>query len=69
MYLPQFEYLRPSNTDELVGFLADHKAKARILAGGTDIIPNMLERLITAEYLIDVGGIESLKSLTYKEEL
>ncbi len=65
MHLPQFKYLNPSNTDELVDFLADHKAKARILAGGTDIILNMLERLITTEYLIDVGGIKSLKSITY----
>ncbi len=66
MLLPKLEYLSPKTTDELAGFLADHKEKAKILSGGTDIIPNLLEKLFKVDYLIDVSGIDSLKGIAYE---
>lgn len=66
MQLPQIQYLAPSNTDELAGLLAEHGDKAKILAGGTDIIPNMLERFVKAQYLIDIGKIDELSGISYE---
>jgi carbon-monoxide dehydrogenase medium subunit len=65
MLLPKLEYLAPKTGAELAGYLADHKGKAKILAGGTDVIPNMLEKLYKADYLIDVNGIEELQGISY----
>jgi carbon-monoxide dehydrogenase medium subunit len=66
MLLPKLEYLSPKTTDELAGFLADHKEKAKILAGGTDVIPNMLEKLYKVDYLIDVNGVDDLTGIAYE---
>ncbi len=66
MLLPKFEYLAPKTAAELAGYLADHKGKAKILSGGTDVIPNMLERLYKVDYLIDVNAIDELKGISYE---
>jgi carbon-monoxide dehydrogenase medium subunit len=67
MLLPKLEYLAPKTGAELSGYLADHKGKAKILAGGTDVVPNMLEKLYKADYLIDVNGIEELQGISYEK--
>jgi aerobic carbon-monoxide dehydrogenase medium subunit len=63
MLLPKLEYLAPKNADELSGFLADHQGKARILAGGTDIIPNMLNKLYKVDYLVDVSAVTEMQGI------
>lgn len=60
MYLPHIEYLAPSTTDELVELLDLHREKARMLAGGTDLVINLAERSISADYLVYLGGIKNL---------
>jgi carbon-monoxide dehydrogenase medium subunit len=49
------EYFRPSTVDEAVGILNRYDGKARILAGGTDL---MTEKDPTVEALIDVSQLE-----------
>ena len=60
MSLPPFHYLAPQSTDELVGMLAKHGAKARVLAGGTDLINWMGEKIVHPDYLIDLNSLASL---------
>jgi carbon-monoxide dehydrogenase medium subunit len=67
MLLPKLEYLAPKTEAELAGYLADYKGKAKVLSGGTDVIPNMLEKLYTVDYLIDVNGIDELTGISYKK--
>jgi carbon-monoxide dehydrogenase medium subunit len=67
MLLPKLEYLAPKTAAELAGYLADYKGKAKVLSGGTDVIPNMLERLYKVDYLIDVNDIEEMKGISYEE--
>jgi CO/xanthine dehydrogenase FAD-binding subunit len=43
--LPQFRLLRPRAVDEAVAFLSKHGANIRVLAGGTDLIPSMRQKL------------------------
>ena len=66
MLSPKLNYFSPKSTDELAGILADHRGNARILAGGTDIIPNMLSKLYKVDYLVDIGGIKALQGISYK---
>jgi carbon-monoxide dehydrogenase medium subunit len=54
MSLPPFEYLAPASTAELAGLLATHRDRCRILAGGTDLVNWMAERIYRPDYVIDL---------------
>lgn len=55
----EFEYYRPGSIPELKENLT--LPGARILAGGTDIIPRMRQEKFSAARLVDVTGIQSLQ--------
>ncbi len=58
-YLPEFRLLKPATAEEAVAARRDNPA-ARLLGGGTDLIPNMRRGLIETELVIDVTGIDEL---------
>jgi len=57
-----FDYLRPNNLDELCDALSQYGAKAKLLAGGTDLTIALKQRLIQPEVLIDLNRVR--KELT-----
>jgi len=62
--LPRFNYLAPTTLDEALSLLAEHKGKARVIAGGTDFIPKLKRRETGApEYVIDLKGIPGLDKI------
>lgn len=63
MSLPQFRLLRPRGTEEAVAGLAKHAGNVRILAGGTDLIPSMRQKLFEPEYVLDLRGIAELRGI------
>lgn len=64
--LPDFRLLRPAGLDEAVAARAAHPA-ARLVAGGTDLIPNMRRGLVETELLIDLTAIEELRRLEARD--
>ena len=58
-----FEYLRASTIEEALSLLEEHGDDAKLLAGGHSLLPAMKLRLATPSYLIDIGRIDSLKSI------
>jgi CO/xanthine dehydrogenase FAD-binding subunit len=67
--LPRFEYFRPHSVDDALGFLAEHKGQAKVLAGGTDLIPQLKGREIAApKYVVDLKSIPGLDAVTYDEK-
>jgi carbon-monoxide dehydrogenase medium subunit len=60
MRLPKFEYLSPQTIQEACSLLSQHGDKARLLAGGTDLLNVMKERVIKPEYIIGLRGISDL---------
>ena len=59
--LPKFEYLNPRTLEEAISLLAKYRRKARVMAGGTDLVPKLKQRVITApEFIIDLKGIPGL---------
>lgn len=66
MSLLPFEYLAPSSSDELAGLLAAHRGKARVLAGGTDLINWMAERIYQPEYVLDLRNLPQLAGIRYE---
>jgi 4-hydroxybenzoyl-CoA reductase subunit beta len=56
MTLPPLEVLRPQSVEEAVALLASHPG-ARVLAGGTDLVPNLKYGLYDAAPLISLRGV------------
>ncbi len=63
------EYINATSTDEVIKILADKKERARIVAGGTDLILE-LERGVRKgiHTLIDVSRIPTLQQITIDED-
>jgi CO/xanthine dehydrogenase FAD-binding subunit len=66
--LPKFDYLEPSTIDEALSMLSQYKGGAKVIAGGTDILPKLKRREIKApEYIIDLKGVPGLDYIKYDE--
>jgi CO/xanthine dehydrogenase FAD-binding subunit len=66
--LPKFDYLEPDTIDEALSMLSQYKGRAKVIAGGTDILPKLKRREIKApEYIIDLKGIPNLDYIKYDE--
>jgi 4-hydroxybenzoyl-CoA reductase subunit beta len=63
MSLPSFKLLRPRDIQEAVGYLSRHAGEILILAGGTDLIPSMKQKLFTPAYVMDIRGIEEIRGI------
>jgi carbon-monoxide dehydrogenase medium subunit len=64
----EFEYLRPETVEEAIALRLKHEGCSVLLNGGTDIIIQLREHLITPEYVIDIKRIPGLKKLTFSKE-
>lgn len=69
MSLPEFKLLRPHSVDEAVALLARHAGSIQLVAGGTDLLPSMRQRLFTPQYVLDIRGIEELKQIRVRPGL
>lgn len=58
--LRPFEYLEPASVSEAVDMLARYGDKARIFAGGTDLVISMKKRQVVPDYLISIGHLSEL---------
>ncbi|MEN2974450.1 MAG: xanthine dehydrogenase family protein subunit M [Candidatus Caldarchaeales archaeon] len=65
--LPRFSYFSPRTLEELFEILERYADDAKILAGGTDLIVSLRERLEKAKHIIDIKKIKELNKLDYKE--
>jgi 4-hydroxybenzoyl-CoA reductase beta subunit len=67
LHLPQFEYLRPATLDDALALLGQAGDKAAILAGGTDLMANLSQRLTRAEQLISIRSLDELRGVSLAE--
>jgi CO/xanthine dehydrogenase FAD-binding subunit len=63
--LREFNYLEPSTFAEALSLLDQYNGKAKILAGGTDLIIQMKQKKLTPEYVINLKKISGLDSIEY----
>ena len=63
MSLPSFRLLRPQTLDEAIGQLAKHNGDLKIVAGGTDLLPSMKQKLFTPPYVLDLRGVAELNGI------
>jgi 4-hydroxybenzoyl-CoA reductase subunit beta len=65
MRLPQFEHLEPHSLDEALSLLAEHREEVRIIAGGTELLVSMKQRLLSPGYLLNLKELPELKFISY----
>jgi carbon-monoxide dehydrogenase medium subunit len=63
-----FEYFEPETLKEAISWLKKYGPRARVLAGGTDLVPSMKEKTVRPEYIISIGRITSLDYLHFDGE-
>jgi len=76
MSLSRFKLLRPRTVDEAIDYLAQYggdvdasgplvqtQQRLRIIAGGTDLIPSMRQKLFEPEYVLDIRHIVELNGI------
>jgi 4-hydroxybenzoyl-CoA reductase subunit beta len=61
--LPPFEYRAPKNLDDAVQLLAQYGDDAMLVAGGTDLFPNMKRRQMTPKYVIGLNTLRELRGI------
>ncbi|HAU32501.1 MAG: Aerobic-type carbon monoxide dehydrogenase, middle subunit CoxM/CutM-like protein [Desulfotomaculum sp. 46_296] len=65
MYLPNFEYFQPDSIEETCQLLSQFGSKAKLFAGGTDVIIKMKKELLSPEILVSIEKIDQLKKIEY----
>src|SRR6266568_5527341 len=66
--LPPFRYLAPGTIEQATQMLAQEGEQAMLVAGGTDLYPNMKHRQFTPPVLIGLRGIVALKHISGSPE-
>ncbi|CAG0941924.1 4-hydroxybenzoyl-CoA reductase subunit beta [Anaerolineae bacterium] len=61
--LPPFEYLAPQTLDDAVKLLTQYGADAMLVAGGTDLFPNMKRRQMTPKYIVGLNALRELRGV------
>ena len=64
MRLPRFEYLQPEDLAQALDFAARHGEEMKILAGGTDLLVRMKNRLLTPKILMSLKNVDALSHIT-----
>jgi 4-hydroxybenzoyl-CoA reductase subunit beta len=62
MRLPWFEHRAPTTLAEAARILAAEGPEAMLIAGGTDLLPNMKRRQMAPKLLVSLRNIPSMKS-------
>jgi 4-hydroxybenzoyl-CoA reductase subunit beta len=61
--LPPFRYLAPRSVDEAVRLFADAGPETMLVAGGTDLFPNMKRRQFEPKTLVGLRGVGELRGV------
>jgi len=61
------EYLFPSSVEEALAMLAEREGRARLVAGGTDLIIQLTEGQRSADCLVDITRIPELDRITLED--
>ena len=62
-----FEYYAPRSLSDAIKYLSTHKDDVKILSGGQSLLPLMKMRLSKPGYIVDIGRIPGLDSISEEE--
>jgi carbon-monoxide dehydrogenase medium subunit/xanthine dehydrogenase FAD-binding subunit len=59
--MKEFNFYSPNSLDEALSLLTQYKDRAKVIAGGTDLLLELNERKLNPEYIIDISKISELR--------
>ncbi|MFN7134159.1 MAG: FAD binding domain-containing protein, partial [Myxococcales bacterium] len=66
--LPQFDLATPGSVEEAVKLLDAAGPAAMVVAGGTDLLPNMKHELFTPGLLVSLQNVPGLRGVRQTED-
>ena len=63
--MKKFDYLKPKTLEEALSLLETHGEKAKLIAGGTDVIVMIKQKTMSPEVLISLQGIPGLDQIQF----
>ena len=63
------KYLFPTSIEEALAMLEEHRGEARVIAGGTDLIPQLKKKELRVQCLVDISRLEELKGLRLEGDM
>ena len=66
--MKDFEYFEPVTLSEAIALLIKYKGKAKIIAGGTDLLVGMKQGVVNPGYLVNIKNIPGLNHIGYDEK-
>jgi carbon-monoxide dehydrogenase medium subunit len=67
--MKKFDYFKPKTFDEALTLLAQYGEKAKVIAGGTDVIVMIKQKTMAPDILISLQGIPGLDQIQYNGSL
>lgn len=64
----QFNYISPKNKEEALRILKEERVKACIVAGCSNVLPNIRDKNLTLKFLVDISDIEELRGINKKKD-
>lgn len=65
--LPKFEYREPGSVAEAARLLAELGSRAKLIGGGTDLVPSMRQGLYTPACVISLQRIAGLRGVAWED--
>jgi carbon-monoxide dehydrogenase medium subunit len=63
------KYLFPASLDEALSMLAEYEGEARVIAGGTDLVPQLKNKERKVKCLVDVSRLPELKGIHRQDDV
>lgn len=64
----QFNYISPKNKEEALRILKEERVKACIVAGCSNVLPDIRDKNLTLKFLVDISDIEELRGIIKKKD-
>ena len=67
MRLPRFDFHEPASIGEACEILATYGPKAKLMAGGTDLMVNMKKKILAPDHVVSLSKIVSMQGMEEKD--
>jgi carbon-monoxide dehydrogenase medium subunit len=64
----QFKYISPKNKEEALRILKEERTNAHIVAGCTNVLPDIKDKKLSPKILVDITAIEELRGIDKKKD-
>ena len=69
MYPKSFEYISPTNIDDVISLLDKYKEDAKLISGGHSLIPLMKLRLVSPQIIVDLNNVSGYDNIALNQNM